>query len=99
MNQVLETDRLVLRQLTLADADSLLVIFSDVEAMRFYPAIKNREETLEWIGRNLESYRGRGSGLWAVLLKDNNEFVGQCGLIYQPDVDGRNETEIGYLFV
>ena len=99
MSRVLETDRLVLRQLTLADADNLLAIFSDAEAMQFYPAVKNREETLVWIGRNLESYGERGFGLWAVFLKDSNEFVGQCGLMWQPDVDGRNETEIGYLFV
>ena len=55
MSRVLETDRLVLRQLTLADADNLLVIFSDAEAMQFYPAVKNREETFVWIGRNLEN--------------------------------------------
>ena len=99
MSQVLETDRLVLRQLTLADADSLLGIFSDPETMRYYPGTKDREETFAWIQWNLKSYAERGFGLWVVLLKDSREFVGQCGLIWQPDVDSRNETEIGYLFL
>ena len=35
---ILETERLALRQLTMNDVDSMLPIFSDPEAMRFYPA-------------------------------------------------------------
>lgn len=99
MTPVLRADRLLLRELTVSDADNLLGIFSDSEAMRFYPGTKNRDETLAWIQWNLASYAEHGFGLWAAQLKDTGEFVGQCGLIRQPDVDGQAETEIGYLFL
>ncbi len=99
MTRVLETSRLVLGQLTNSDAENLLGIFSDSEAMRFYPGTKNRDETLAWIQWNLDSYVEHGFGLWAARLKDAGEFVGQCGFIWQPDVEGQDETEIGYLFL
>lgn len=35
---ILETERLALRQFTSADVDTLMQIFADPEAMRFYPA-------------------------------------------------------------
>lgn len=99
MNSVLETDRLLLRCLTRDDADNLLGIFTDPHAMRYFPATKTRAQTIEWIDWNLDSYRQRGYGLWAVVLKESGEFAGQCGLIMQPAVDGRDEVEIGYSFL
>jgi RimJ/RimL family protein N-acetyltransferase len=87
-----------LRQFTRDDVDNLLGIFSDSIAMQYYPSTKSREETEEWIYRNLESYQKYGIGLWAAILKDSNEFAGQCGLVVQR-VDGKTEIEIGYLFL
>jgi len=99
MKSILETDRLLLRRLTMDDVDNLLGIFSDPEAMRYYPATKGRKETIEWIGWNLKSYSEHGFGLWAVIRKDTSNFAGQCGLILQRDVDGRDEVEVGYSFL
>jgi len=99
MKTGLETDRLLLRRLTLDDVDSLLGIFSDPEAMRYYPATKSRRETIDWINWNLNSYTEHGFGLWAVILKNTSTFAGQCGLIMQRNVDGRDEVEIGYSFL
>jgi ribosomal-protein-alanine N-acetyltransferase len=96
--EVLETERLILRQMCFNDIDNLLQIFSDPGAMRYYPSTKSREETAAWIDWNMRSYRENGFGLWAATLKDSAEFVGQCGLVAQ-EVDGRQEVEIGYLFV
>jgi RimJ/RimL family protein N-acetyltransferase len=46
----------------------------------------------------LRSYREHGFGLWAAILKDSDEFAGQCGLVAQ-EVEGKDEVEIGYLFL
>jgi RimJ/RimL family protein N-acetyltransferase len=89
---------MLLRQFTKDDVDNLQGIFSDSIAMQYYPSTKSREETEEWIYRNLQSYQKYGIGLWAAILKDSNEFVGQCGLVVQ-HVDGKTEIEIGYLFL
>jgi RimJ/RimL family protein N-acetyltransferase len=80
------------------DTSDLLKIFSDLEAMRFYPNTKNRRQTEDWIGWNLESYARHGFGLWIAELKQTGEFAGQCGLVTQ-DIDGVSEVEIGYLFL
>ncbi|MEM8531784.1 MAG: GNAT family N-acetyltransferase [Chloroflexota bacterium] len=39
-----------------------------------------------------------GFGLWIAVLKQTNQFVGQCGLVLQ-EVENRSEVEIGYLFL
>lgn len=97
-NVVLETDRLVLREMTVADVDDLMQIFGDPEAMRYYPSTKSRNEAQDWVRWVLNSYAANGFGLWLALRKDTGEFAGQCGLTLQ-DVDGVVEPEIGYLFV
>lgn len=57
----------------------------------------SNEETQEWLDRQISRYRKWGFGLWAVILKETDEMIGQCGLTMQP---WRNEEvlEIGYLF-
>lgn len=92
---MLETERLIMREMTLADREGLLAIFSDAEMMRFYPKPFDRQRTAAWIEWNLRNYAEYGFGLWALILKQNGELIGDCGLIIQ-DVDGRQETEIGY---
>lgn len=95
---VLETERMVLRELVPEDVDDLMPIFSDPEAMRYYPSTKSREEVERWIRWVTGSYEQNGFGLWACVLKATSEFCGQCGLMPQ-EVEGRREVEVGYLFV
>lgn len=95
---VLETPRLTLRTMTLADTDNLLGIFSDPIAMAYYPSTKDRAETVEWIERIERSYAADGIGLWIVEDKATGQFLGQCGLMMQT-VDGVRQPEVGYLFL
>ena len=39
---VMETERVVLREMTLGDVDDLMLLFSDPLAMRYYPSTKTR---------------------------------------------------------
>ena len=95
---VLETDRMFLRRMKMSDVDSLMGIFSDPVAMRYYPGTKSRQETEDWVRWTLGSYRDHGFGLWVAILKASGEFAGQCGLTVQ-EVEGKEEVEIGYLFL
>jgi len=92
----IETRRLVLRRLTLDDADLLLAIFSDPVAMRYYDSTRDRDQTLGWIRWNLAMYEQRGHGMWAAFEREGRRFVGQIGLVAQ-EVQGNTETELGYL--
>jgi RimJ/RimL family protein N-acetyltransferase len=59
--------------------------------MQYYPKTFDIEETKTWIQRVLNNYEKHGAGLWACHLKSTGEFVGQCGLFFQPDIDGQDE--------
>jgi RimJ/RimL family protein N-acetyltransferase len=95
---ILETERLRLRQYTLADADALFDVFSDADARDFYPAMADPAHVRRWIEWNLRNYDAFGLGLWAVELKTSGAFIGDGGLTYQ-DVEGVSRLEVGYHIV
>jgi [ribosomal protein S5]-alanine N-acetyltransferase len=95
---VLETPRLRLRHLTMADLDDLAALYADPEVRRFYPeGTLTRAETREELGHILTvHYAEHGFGLWATVLKETGALIGRCGLI--PWVlEGRREVEVAYL--
>ena len=83
MNYIIETERLKLRELTLDDTDKLALVLSDPQSMRFYPHPFSREEVENWIKWNIDNYKKYGFGLWAVIEKESNEFIGDCGITMQ----------------
>ena len=94
---VLQTKRLLLRQLTQEDFPALCKILQDKEVMYAYEHAFSDEEVQDWLNRQIERYEKYGFGLWAVILKDTGELIGQCGLTTQPWED-REVLEVGYLF-
>lgn len=48
-----------------------------------------------WIARNIERYEIFGFGLWAVVLKETGEMIGDCGFTMQ-NINGTIKPEIGY---
>ncbi len=94
---ILETDRLYLREMTQSDYGSLCRILQDEETMYAYEGAFDDAEAQEWLDRQISRYREWGFGLWAVVLRENEEMIGQCGLTMQPWKD-EEVLEIGYLF-
>jgi len=92
---VLETRRMILRKLTLEDADEWFKILSDPESMVHYPSTYSLDQTRAWIEKNTLSYNKEGFGLWAAILKETGEFIGDCGITMQT-IDGLRVPEIGY---
>ena len=84
---IIETERLLLREYTMDDFEALYEIMSDVETMQHYPAPFDEARTRRWIEWNLENYAQYGFGLWAVVLKETGEFIGDCGITIQ-NIDG-----------
>jgi RimJ/RimL family protein N-acetyltransferase len=95
---VLDTRRLLLRELTLADTDSLLEILSDPVGMQWYPQTYNRQETESWIQRARESYAQYGHGFWATVLKGSGQFAGICGVLHSV-VEDVEEKALGWLIL
>lgn len=92
---MIETQRLILREYLIEDFDALYEIMSDAQTMQHYPAPFDEERTRGWILWNLENYKKFGFGLWAVVLKETGEFIGDCGITIQ-NIDGQMLPEIGY---
>lgn len=95
MKSIIETRRLYLRPLTLKDTDDLSLVLSDEESMRYYPHAFSKEEVAGWIRRNIERYEKDGFGLYAVIRKTDDQFIGDCGITLQ-NIDGIVLPEIGF---
>ena len=90
-----ETERLTLRELTLDDIDPLSEVLSDPWTMRFYHRPFSREEVVAWIERWRASYVENRFGLWALVLKETGQLIGDTGLTLQ-DVEGQLFPEVGW---
>lgn len=97
MKAILETDRLLLREIEQSDFYSLCTILQDKDVMYAYEHAFSDKEVQDWLDKQLYRYENDGFGLWLVILKDTNEVIGQCGLTMQ-NIGNRDVVEIGYLF-
>lgn len=93
---ILETERLLLRELTHNDLEFLTEMLAHPEVMRYWPRPYTPEEAGEWIDRHRERYRIHGYGYWLAIEKASGLPVGQVGVLMQ-EVDGVEETGIGYM--
>ncbi|MGB8367205.1 MAG: GNAT family protein [Candidatus Babeliales bacterium] len=94
---ILETERLMLRPIEPEDAEDLLLIYADPEALQF-TSVRARE-TFEEIYDCIEKYRERyfqgKPAPWAMILKETNTVIGLCGFIkWIPEL---SSAELTYL--
>lgn len=90
-NRILETDRLILRPITLEDAEDLFEYASDDENTKHtFPTHKSIEET-EWVIANL--FMSAPLGNFAIELKENNKMIGTCDLRVN---EGEKSAELAY---
>lgn len=99
MQVFLETERLVLRRFTTADADDLVNLDADPDVMRYItggvPTSRDEIET-EVLPAFLDYYqRYEGFGFWAVVEKATGEFLGWFHFRPVPDA-GPGEVDLGY---
>ena len=94
---VLETERLILREMVQDDLPALCAMLQDPEVMYAYEGPFSDAEAQAWLDGQRTRYREDGMGLWAAVLKETGRMVGQCGLTWQ-DFDGDRVLEVGYLF-
>lgn len=91
-----ETPRLLMRELQPADLPDLRRQLQDPQVMYAYEGPLSDPEVDAWFERQRRRYRDDGFGLWALIEKEDERFIGQCGITLQP-VGDRRLPEIGYL--
>jgi RimJ/RimL family protein N-acetyltransferase len=90
---LIETERLLLRPVEMADIDEFVALHDDPDVTRFIWRFDRsaaeqrlRQAELEW--------SERGHGMFAVLDRAGERFLGRAGLRYWPQFD---ETEVGWV--
>lgn len=91
----METRRLILREMTDEDFSRLYEMFSDAQTMQYYPGTFDEARVKRWIAANQERYHTFGFGMWAVVLKETGELIGDCGVTMQ-SIHNVIRPEIGY---
>lgn len=92
---ILETERLLLREMDDSDFDALKAVISDPETMKYYDKPYDDNGVRRWIAWCKDSYQRYRFGLYAVILKESGEMIGDCGVSMQI-IDDAPHPEIGY---
>ena len=97
---MIETKRLFLRELAPSDDQAVAAMFADPDVMKFIGAggVQELEDAQKMIERERKHYAERGWGQWATVERATGRMVGVCGLIAWPDIAGKEELEVAYLF-
>jgi len=99
----METERLILRELLPTDDIGMFELDSNPEVHRFLgnKPVKTIEESRMYIENIRQQYVDNGTGRWAVILKESNEFIGWSGikLIKESINNHQDFYEIGYRFI
>ena len=89
---LIETERLTLRPLVVADVEEVVAVQADPEIERFLGPL-DRDEALKRLHENDREWRELGYGRMAILDRASGRFLGRAGLKYWPQFE---ETEAGW---
>lgn len=94
--EILQTDRLLVRESTLKDVDEFYRIYKE-PSITFYMEnlYEDRDAELAYMKAYIDQiYAFYGYGLWTVILKDNGQIIGRAGLNVR---EGYDLPELGFL--
>ena len=93
---VLDTERLLLRPITVDDAEFILILLNEPSFLRYIgdKQVRNIEDARQYILNGpIASYERHGLGLLLVELRDSHTRIGMCGLLKRDELP---EPDIGF---
>lgn len=99
MNTILQTPRLLLRQLSVGDSGFIIELLNSPGWLKFIGDrnVRTEEQALAYLENGpFKSYQENGFGLWLVELKQTNQPIGMCGLLKR---DYLKHPDIGFAFL
>jgi RimJ/RimL family protein N-acetyltransferase len=96
---ILETERLTLRQFTADDAAFVLELVNEPSFIQNIGdrGVRTLSDAVRYIEAGpVSSYARNGFGLYVVTLKESGESIGMCGLIKR---DALDDVDIGYAYL
>ena len=97
MKIIIETERIILRELDEIDLKPLTEIYADPDVMRYVGKgiVLSAEQAGKSIVNWKKYYERFKFGNWATVEKETGAFIGLCGLSWLPD---NSDIEVSYLF-
>jgi RimJ/RimL family protein N-acetyltransferase len=93
---VLESERLVLREFHLDDAEFVLQLLNEAAFLRFIgdKGVRTLADARDYLLKGpIESYRRFGFGLYLTSLREDGAPVGMCGLVKR---EGLVDVDVGF---
>ena len=99
MMNIIETDRLVLRKLTLDDAGFILDLLNQPSFIQFIGdrGVRTLDDARDYLSKRLiNSYERFGFGLYLTLLRESGIPIGICGLVKRELLE---DVDVGFAFL
>lgn len=92
---ILETKRLLVRETTLDDIDTLFDLYSHPSITEYMEDLFPLREEIDYQRKYIENIYGLYEiGMWSVLLKDSGQMIGRMGIEYRED---SSTVELGFM--
>jgi ribosomal-protein-alanine N-acetyltransferase len=93
---LLETERVMLRPITLDDVDAIFRVMSDPQVIRYFGQLPmgSRTEAVQWVESIQAAFQERRGIRWAITHRDTAEFLGSCGFWWIEHVHERAEIRV-----
>ncbi|HWJ90667.1 MAG TPA: GNAT family N-acetyltransferase [Flavisolibacter sp.] len=99
MNRILETERLILREFSLTDAEFIIELLNSPGWLRFIGDrnVKSTADAEKYLTNGpMKSYKENGFGLSLVERKADGAKIGMCGIIKRANLE---YPDIGFAFL
>ena len=96
---IIETERLILRKLSVDDAEFILDLLNQPSFIQFIGdrGVRTLEDARNYILKRLiDSYKRFGFGLYLTLLKESETPIGICGFVKR---DSLKDVDVGFAFL
>lgn len=96
--KILETERLIVREVDDSDAAFLRDVVNIPEFIKYVGdrGVKTMDDALKYAGKITDHYAEHGYGIWVVEIKETGEKAGLCGLLKRDHLDA---PDIGFSFL
>lgn len=96
--KILETDRLILRQVTPSDAPFIMELVNEPDWLLYIgdKNVRTHEEADSYIAKLREMYAVPGYGFYAVESKEHACAIGICGLIRRESLE---DADLGFAYL
>lgn len=94
--EIVITDRLQIREITVEDVPRLYELYADESITRYMePLFSTRQQEEAYTRDYIKNiYHFYGYGMWLITLKESGEVIGRAGLEYKEGFDG---LELGFM--